>query len=593
MRTSVIFAILAALFISLAAAQATPRDNQGEGAERLRSERQADLYFLEAVGQKQKGNTDAYVDLLSRAYRLNPSDPYLAFEYGRFRFASLDQTDSAAVQDAYRLVRNYIIDGEGAKDYYLVANTFQLANLTGNADDARLMLQRIYTEYPDRPAAAMAYAHLLSETNNEEDIKEALAVYDTVESREGLSATITLNRVRIFLSQGDTAAVIDNIRSAAQKVPSSVPIALLAAEVFDKINLPDSAMAYYDRAVEIDPSSGMAYYNRANALIERGDTAGYDRDIDSALTISDLDLDLKGELMQEYVMRVYKDPSLKDHIIELFNELIKNSPYEPRLRTLYATYLTTTEDYEGAAEQVSYQLDIDPTNPGEWQFLTSLYLALKEDDKAIKTVERASELFPYDANVMIYHSAALSSIGRNDEAIDFIQTAVKERGDSLSPYDQSNLLTQLGDLLYKSNMLDSAITYYDRAIELNPNNDLALNNYAYYLACSDRDLDRALSLVERSMEEKPDSPTNIDTYAWVLFKMGKYDKAREAIDRAIDLTEKAGEEVSAELLEHAGDIYFMIREPEKALDLWKQALELDPDNELLSRKVKAKTYFYE
>ncbi len=34
-------------------------------------------------------------------------------------------------------------------------------------------------------------------------------------------------------------------------------------------------------------------------------------------------------------------------------------------------------------------------------------------------------------------------------------------------------------------------------------------------------------------------------------------------------------------------------EPQKALEFWEKALALDPDNELLQRKVKHKTYFYE
>jgi tetratricopeptide (TPR) repeat protein len=44
---------------------------------------------------------------------------------------------------------------------------------------------------------------------------------------------------------------------------------------------------------------------------------------------------------------------------------------------------------------------------------------------------------------------------------------------------------------------------------------------------------------------------------------------------------------------HAGDIYFWNQQPDKAVEFWKKALDLDPDNELLARKVKYKTYFHE
>ena len=120
-----------------------------------------------------------------------------------------------------------------------------------------------------------------------------------------------------------------------------------------------------------------------------------------------------------------------------------------------------------------------------------------------------------------------------------------------------------------------------------------MNNAAYFLACSDRDLDRALQLIEKANLGRPDDPTTLDTYAWVLFKRGDYARAKEIIDRTLELSEEKGESVSAELLGHAGDIYFMVREPGKALEYWKKALELEPGDKLLQRKVKNKTYFYE
>ena len=103
----------------------------------------------------------------------------------------------------------------------------------------------------------------------------------------------------------------------------------------------------------------------------------------------------------------------------------------------------------------------------------------------------------------------------------------------------------------------------------------------------------------------------------MLFKKKDYAKAREVIDKALavygiapegkkpeeinpaivvedsteaDISEKTP---SAEVFDHAGDIYFMNGEPQKALEFWEKALALDPDNELLQRKVKHKTYFYE
>ena len=57
-----------------------------------------------------------------------------------------------------------------------------------------------------------------------------------------------------------------------------------------------------------------------------------------------------------------------------------------------------------------------------------------------------------------------------------------------------------------------------------------------------------------------------------------------------DISEKTP---SAEVFDHAGDIYFWNQLPEKSREFWKKALELDPGNELIQKKVKQGTYFFE
>lgn len=110
------------------------------------------------------------------------------------------------------------------------------------------------------------------------------------------------------------------------------------------------------------------------------------------------------------------------------------------------------------------------------------------------------------------------------------------------------------------------------------------------MAVEGKDLDEALHMIEKVMNEEKDNPTSLDTYAWVLFKRKDYAKAREIIDRTIELTDES--DMSADVLEHAGDIYFMDGEPDMAVDFWKRAMKYDPDNELLQRKVRHKTYFF-
>lgn len=121
------------------------------------------------------------------------------------------------------------------------------------------------------------------------------------------------------------------------------------------------------------------------------------------------------------------------------------------------------------------------------------------------------------------------------------------------------------------------------------------------MANTGQELDKALEMITRCLEIRPDDTNSLDTFAWVLFKLKRYEEAKDVIDQLLydenednpEDDEEYTDENSEELLSHAGDIYFMNGDHKKAVEFWKKALELNPDDELLQRKVKHKTFFYE
>ena len=88
-----------------------------------------------------------------------------------------------------------------------------------------------------------------------------------------------------------------------------------------------------------------------------------------------------------------------------------------------------------------------------------------------------------------------------------------------------------------------------------------------------------------ALKDDPDNANFIDTYAWVYFAKKDYTKALLYIKSAVEKDE------DNHLLEHYGDILWFNDEKEAAVEQWTKALKTDPDNELLQRKVKNKTYY--
>lgn len=555
-----------------------------EGADAERDARKADYIYLEGLRYRAQGKSDAYYDMVARAYELNPADDYLAKEYGVKLILESDG-DSAELDRALKMVRDYAVNNPG--DFYNNVLYASIASQTGRDSDAMATWASLYRHNANRPEVAAMYADQLASSGAPDDIRHAIELYDTIEGREGSSVNISARKIQLYNALRDTAAVLNEGASLLATSPQSVQYTLLMGNLYSEFGKHDSALVYYNRALELDPSSGLAYYNRANYYKTVGDSAAYDREVFNAIRQPDLDMMPKLGILQDYVRDLYSDSTQHDRITAMFQSLIEQYPHEVDVRKLYGDYLIAVKDYAGAAEQVSYAVDADPSDTQLWQMLSSLYLELGDYDKMIATSENALRYFT--DNVLLYQMLATGYSNKKDydKAIASLRRA-KAAVDSTNVEEMSNVVSSIGDVYYQAEQKDSAFVYYEAALTLNPENLLALNNCAYYLACEDMDLDRALSMIKHVVEAKPEDNTSLDTYAWVLFKRKEYTEAKEMIDGALTNTD----EPTGEIYEHAGDIYFMNGQPEEALDFWKKALALDPDNMLLKKKVKHKTFFY-
>ena len=153
--------------------------------------------------------------------------------------------------------------------------------------------------------------------------------------------------------------------------------------------------------------------------------------------------------------------------------------------------------------------------------------------------------------------------------------------------------------MHEQNQNEKAYAAYDSALVYKDNNLGALNNYAYFLSLENKDLDKAQEMSYKTVQAEPDNVTYLDTYAWILFLKGKYAEAKIYMDKIVayydkepqtDKEKENRESINGGVLEHAGDIYFHCEEPDKALEYWKKASQLDGASDLLEQKIKQKKY---
>lgn len=546
--------------------------------------RKADYLYLEALRVKSQGNGDAAFELLQRARELNPEDEEIGEELAGY-VLSISEGDSMVVAEGVEMMREYYEKNPG--DYFASVKYALLNEQLLNRDEALRVWKDLHSRYPEREEVTYRYAQTLGLGGGEEDRNKAIAVYDSLEALTGKSIPLSTKKIQLYYNANDTSSILSEVDELRASSPNSVDYLVFSGDIYSMFKHNEEAKGFYDKACDIDPSSGLAYYSRAQFYKSLGDSAAFDSEVFQALKQDNLDVDTKLVILRSYIQEMYNDSVQQPRIRQLFDVIIDQHPHEHDLHDMYARYLIIAKDYAGAAAQEELTLDLDPADEEGWEMLTSLYLQEENLEKAEEAVIRSLRYYPENAKHYLVLGSIYSQQGKRDMA-----SMEYEKGLALTDSTDVTLLSSIygaiGDNFYAGEMADSAFVYYKKALLYNPTNYLALNNCAYYLACEGKDLDEALSMIEKVMAVETDNPTSMDTYAWVLFKRKDYAKAREVIDRTLELTE----EDSADLLEHAGDIYFMDGEPEQAVEFWKSALKLDPDNELLGRKVKHKTYFF-
>lgn len=548
--------------------------------------RKADYIYMEAMRQNALGNDDSFFELLRRSIDLDSTDTQPGLTLGYF-YMALGQEDTLLATKGYEMMRRHF--NAHPSDYYSSIFYGMVNSQLGNTGEAIRVWGMMADSFPDKPDIALKLAQSLQQSNDSANLRRSIDVLSGIERAEGHDLGLTSAKIRAFMALRDTAATYGELERLMASSQNNAPNNLYAGDVFMVLDRPDSAIAYYNRACEIDPTNGMAYYKRAEFYRERGDSVGFDREVFQAVKQEGLDIDVKLEIFSNYIRQLYADSLQQPRIQSLFDALLLQNPHEPKVRDLYTSYLVAREDYKGAAEQQEYALDGDLSNGDRWRSAISLYGRAGDYAKAFELGEQSLKYLPDDATLMFYTSTTLSQLDRDGEALDYLHKALEAAPEAEKPL-RSTILCSIGDVLYKTGQKDSAFVYYDRALEADPENLLALNNCAYFMAEEGVDLDKAERMSAICVRQQPDNDTALDTYAWIFFKQKKYLKAKEIIDKALVIE---ADDPQADVLHHAGDIYYMNGEPESALEFWEDALKLDPDNKLLKKKVKNKTHYYE
>lgn len=553
------------------------------------SARKKARYYFSAGIEKQAESKEAEAyEYFKKAYQEDPTYVEGAAAYGGRRIYVYNDTlqSDRELDRSLEMVRGYIDRYPGD----LFENLFYgyTADQLGHADESLRVLERTYSLHPE--SSTLLY-HISEVYAGKGDWRKSIEALDRFEKQQGHSTALTTRKVSYMLVDGDTLGAIREMREITAANPKDVPFTILQGNLYDIVNLPDSALACFLKAESYDKESGMAKLALASHYLQRGDSAAYDTKMYEVMLTDDLDFDQKVELVAEYLQHLINDNLDRSRGDYLFSVLEGQYPHEPQVLDLAARYSAAKADLDAACEQISYAIDLDPSNVTYWGQLMTYQTSNARPEEALETYERAKAHIIPDRTLKLYYVQVAETAKRYDLGAEMLRSMIAEIQPDLAvdslltlkdlrkdiTADQldelSSLLTMLGDNYHLGGENGKAYRMYENALAFDDSNAVAKNNYAYFLCEDGGDLDKALELSRSSLTGfDATNPTYLDTYAWICFLKGNIGEALEYQQKAMDELEQEGGFISADVYTHYGDILAANGDWNRAVEAWKEGL---------------------
>jgi len=277
----------------------------------------------------------------------------------------------------------------------------------------------------------------------------------------------------------DALAAIASINNAYQSI--SYVAELNVASMVGEQRFDDAIKKLDDLLIQ-SPASAKWYFWRAQAYAGKSDYEQTALDLEQALSI---DPNHYPSLMASAKLKIGLDdlPSAEGHI----NTMESLGPENEALSAVKAklTQAKLAPKKQGSQQQFK---DTDGVKKGITQFLQN-----RQPENALLLANKWLEKHPNDVII----------------------------------------LTALGDTYVVLDQVPEAIQAYRKAVDIRPDNFIALNNLAWFLR--DSEPETSLKYVEQALKLKPDDVNTLDTLAIIMLEQGNTAGAKEAFEQTQNL----------------------------------------------------------
>lgn len=540
--------------------------------------REAEFYFTEAEKYYILEDYSKALDYYQKVLEINPESATVHYKMAEV-LSRGNRTDdmlraSLSIEQALKLERKN-------KYFYLLGANIYMG--LSRHERAAQLFEGMLHEVPNTQEYLYELAVIYQYAGK---LEEAVKIYNRAENFFGINETSSLQKQRLYLEMGKLKEALTEGDKLLQAFPDEERLAVGLAENLSQNNQKIHAITILEKFVSENTVAPHASMFLAGLYRDTNQEEKARKLIRTVFDDPEVELNNKLVVLSTYNEELNQlrskgttDPAKESFATEMLERLKINYPNEPNVSILGGDLYLAVGKIKEAKHEYLKSVQSGEVNFEVWQNLLYIEMQLSDWDAVIVHTEKALEYYPNQAMLHYFRGAALLQKRQYREAINSLEQSKKLAVSN--PGMTAEINGMLGDAYNATKDYTKSDKAYEDALAFNPNNDVVMNNYSYFLALRKANLERAEKLSAQLIKDHPDNPTYLDTYAWVLYARQKYKEARKIMERVV-LSGKA----NATHLEHYGDILFQLGEVNSAVQQWEKAKQmLQTNNEALNKKI--------
>jgi tetratricopeptide (TPR) repeat protein len=418
------------------------------------------------------------------------------------------------------------------------------------------------------------------------EFDKGLNALNRAEEYYGMAEQLTVQKQRIYLRKNDLGSAIKEGEKLIESQPGNSQYVLNLVEILFNNGRTEQAIAIVKKSLKDYPQQPELQLAAYALYKEKGEIDTAERMISEAFSFPDLDSEIKAQTFAD-ILQDFKTARREKLLDELEQKMLQFHPNEPAVLTVIGDRKFFSNDRESALDLYKRAIKINPANTPVLQgIITSLFEKGNDFNEIESYTIIAVDEFPEKAEFWFFDGTAKLALKKGEESV---TSLLKAKEINNSKNQQLDLLIngQLGDAFHMIGKYEEAYESYEAVLKQKPDDEHVLNNYAYFLSLSKKDLEKAKSMSQQLVKRFPKNSTYLDTHAWVLFQLKEYEEAKKYMELAIENDASP----SGVMWEHYGDILYHLGKQNEAISFWKKAEGDDEASEFLIKKIKDKKYY--